>query len=72
MSLIHGTCQGYRKGCSCTACRDAWRDHARELRSRTLLDGDPRHGTYVGYDYFSCRCLKCTEAKRIHRQSEAS
>lgn len=27
-----------------------------------LPDGDPRHGTYNGYNNFKCKCGPCTEA----------
>lgn len=61
--LLHGTVRCWRRGCRCPECVEARRVEVRAVQAaaveRGLPDGDARHGTATGYNYFRCRCEKC-------------
>jgi len=67
----HGALAGYRQGCRCRACRDAWNAWSREARYRRqakITPDDPRHGTASFYRNHACHCDRCLAAQRWLRQ----
>ena len=63
----HGTQREYQRGCRCQECRTANAEYKRAdreaARAEGLPEGDERHGTLRGYDYYGCRCPDCRFVK---------
>ena len=70
---MHGDLRGWRRGCKCRECRDAWNMYSAE-RKRVQADeklgtdrkrtGVRRHGKVSTFDVLGCRCDPCVGAKR--------
>ena len=78
--LVHGTIQGYRRGCRCDQCEPALRKAYATHQQRRKGMEPPRHGRN-GYVNYGCRCPTCTAANstagrayydRARAQREAS
>lgn len=74
---VHGTWDGWKKGCRCKHCNAAARKYARNeqikaRRAEGLPRGDPRHGTSNAYRTYGCHCDKCIAAERarVKRSNE--
>ena len=47
---------------NCRTCTQAQRKARPSYSPNVLPDGDDRHGTTTGYNYFKCRCVPCRSA----------
>lgn len=58
----------YREGCRCKKCRSSMNNYITEYRAKKTTPAQPlspasrKHGTWLGYDYYKCRCDKCKKA----------
>lgn len=61
---------------NCRTCAQNQRKARPQYSPNVLADGDERHGTTTGYNYFKCRCAPCRSAfaayMREYRKRRAS